>query len=925
MKIKLLACILVLLLLESCFTSCGILFGKGDSGNPQESSGEAGSGSGNAQDSGNAPTDSGSPADSNIPDDSGNPHPGETEVPIVDDLGLSYGLTGYGTSYAVTGIGSFTGSELVVPTSYNGKPVTEIGSNAFKNCTTLTKITMTVEILMIGDNAFAGCTALREAVIPDSISSIGNGAFMDCTALTSIHIPDSVLLVGQNAFKGCTALTSVSVPNSITSLADGVFMGCTGLESVLLPNALKSIGAGTFEGCSALKEILFPVTLQTIGDRAFKNCVLLVTVLLPENVTALGSGAFSGCTALVTVYIKSAKLPTGLDDAIDGVTKVEVSHTVHDWKDYPAKAATCTERGWNAYRACTACGESDIVYIAATSHTPVTDPAVAATCTAKGKTAGQHCATCKAVLVAQKDTEMIAHRGGEWIIDQEASCTVAGEKHRSCMMCNKVLETVAITAGNHVDVDENDICDLCKAYSQPEYTEGLVFTISISRSSYVVTDYNGTESDVVIPRSYEELPVTEIGEKAFFGCDVITSVDVPNSVTRIQDKAFSECESLESISFSDAVTLGTDVFRGTIHVEIVLTHYLVHVPAKEATCTEPGNVEYYWCEPCGMYYSDKEGENRLYEVIIPNSHNFVSGVCTKCGKVQDGVLITRIDPVAHRGTFPLGTLEGAIGLPAQINVYTADGRTHTLPVVWDLTTYNKAVAGEYTIHGIIQSGEYYYSTGLSNKISTKVKISERMVGTADIVFVLDISGSMSDEINHVKNNLQALANAIESEGVSARWSVVTYSDYTEFSSSNRAEQTQFVMNGASEWYSSAADCSSAIGRITLANGGDYEEVAIDGLMMAHTASTRTDARVFYILVTDAEYKNDNHYGVSGLGQAAGIFANESINVSVVTGTSLYSYYSALKTTGGIQASINGNFASVLCDSLVPIIYDEVIE
>ena len=915
MKFRLLAFMLALLMVTACFSSCGILFGRGDGGNEQTTEKEGAT---------NAPGEGGSPSDSNTPTDSGNPDPGVTEVPIVDDLGLSYGLTGYGTSYAVTGIGSFTGSELVVPTSYNGKPVTEIGNGAFKNCSALVKVTMTVEILMIGDNAFEGCTALREVVIPDSVSSIGSGAFMGCTALAAIHIPDSVLQIGGNAFKGCTALKAVSVPNSVTALADGVFAGCTALESVLLPNALKSIGNGTFEGCSALKEILFPSTLQTIGSNAFKNCVLLVSVLLPENVTSLGSGAFSGCTALVTIYVKSAKLPTGLDSAVDGATKIEVSHTEHDWKEYPAKAATCTERGWNAYRTCTACGESDIVYIAATSHTVVTDPAVAATCTATGKTEGQHCSSCNAVLKAQTATEMIPHRGGEWIIDKEGSCTVAGEKHRSCMMCNKVLETVTTSGGTHVDANEDDVCDLCKAYSQPEYTAGLVFTISVSKSSYVVTDYNGTEKDVVIPRSYEALPVTEIGEKAFYDCDIIKSVDVPDSVTKIQDKAFSECEALETISFSDAVTLGTDVFRGTIHVEIVLTHYLVHVPAKAATCTEPGNIEYYWCEPCGTYYSDKEGENRLYEVIIPNSHNFVSGVCTKCGKVQDGVLITRIDPVAHLGTFPLGTLEGAIGLPASINVYTADGRTHTLPVVWDLTTYNKAVAGEYTIHGIIQSGEYYYSEGLSNKISTKVKISGSMVGTADIIFVLDISGSMSDEIDHVKNNLQALAQAIEDEGVSARWSVVTYSDYTEFSSTNRAEQTQFVMNGATEWYTSAADCKNAIGRITLANGGDYEEVAIDGLMMAHTASTRTDARVFYILVTDADYKTSNHYGVSNMSQAAGIFVDESINVSVVTSSDLYSNYGSLTATGGIQANINGNFSTTLRNSLVPIIYDEVI-
>ena len=42
-----------------------------------------------------------------------------------------------------------------------------------------------------------------------------------------------------------------------------------------------------------------------------------------------------------------------------------------------------------------------------------------------------------------------------------------------------------------------------------------------------------------------------------------------------------------------------------------LGHKLTYVPAKEATATSEGNIEYYVCSECGMYYSDAEGKNEL--------------------------------------------------------------------------------------------------------------------------------------------------------------------------------------------------------------------------------------------------------------------------------------------------------------------------
>ena len=426
----------------------------------------------------------------------------------------------------------------------------------------------------------------------------------------------------------------------------------------------------------------------------------------------------------------------------------------------------------------------------------------------------------------------------------------------------------------------------------------------------------------IIPEEYNDLIVAEIGEKAFFECGTIISIKLPDSILKIGDKAFASCEKLEEINIPDNVELGIDVFRGSIIVEITIKHQLVYVPQKDATCHSIGNIEHYLCEHCNMYYQDKDGEIRLYDVIIPKTHKFTNGICSLCGETQNDKYIVKVDEVGHLGKFALGTLENAIGLPSKINVYTADGKKHSLAIAWNMSGYDKTKPGVYTITSIIQTGEFFFDESVSNVITAYVEIVEQMRGTADIVFILDISGSMGDEIANVKNNIIQFAQKIEERGVSARWSAITYSDYL-LSASN--EKTQVIKNGAFDWYFSASEYKSAINNIILANGGDIPETAIDGLMHATTLSTRQDARVFYILLTDATYKIDNNYGVTSINQTAQILDSKNINVSVIAPTGLYSNYSILSnTTGGIMCDIYSNFSSDLFNTLVPIIYEEVI-
>ncbi len=121
---------------------------------------------------------------------------------------------------------------LEIPSHLDGKTVTRIGVEAFKDCERLTKIIIPDSVINIGDRAFRGCTGLTEITIPDSVTSIGESAFRGCTGLTEITIPDSVTSIGKYAFSGCTGLTEITIPDSVTSIWAMAFSGCTGLTEI---------------------------------------------------------------------------------------------------------------------------------------------------------------------------------------------------------------------------------------------------------------------------------------------------------------------------------------------------------------------------------------------------------------------------------------------------------------------------------------------------------------------------------------------------------------------------------------------------------------------------------------------------------------------------------------------------------------------
>lgn len=260
--------------------------------------------------------------------------------------------------------------ELSIPASYNGRRVTQILNNAFKNLENLKTVNLPHGLTVIGANAFEGCTSLENITVPGSITAIEDGAFFHCSGLKTVVLEEGVTAIGNFAFQRCTGLTGITIPSSMTQIGQTAFLNCyrlvevinhsaltiekgssengyiayyalnvhsqptsqlvnqdgycfltvkeehylveyTGNETdLVLPttyrDALYQINQYAFYDGTQLTSVVIPATVTAIGDYAFAGCSALTKIAVPSSVTKIGQYAFSKCTALNDITVSDS-------------------------------------------------------------------------------------------------------------------------------------------------------------------------------------------------------------------------------------------------------------------------------------------------------------------------------------------------------------------------------------------------------------------------------------------------------------------------------------------------------------------------------------------------------------------------------------------------------------------------------------------
>ncbi len=221
------------------------------------------------------------------------------------------------------------GGDLVIPGTINGLRVIALGDGAFRYQRTLNSVTIPDRVTDIGYQAFGDCTNLAGVSMGGGLTRIQSSAFWNCARLACINIPDAVTNIGDLTFHNCTSLTNVTIGRGVQRIAEGY------IESW----GIRSIGARAFSGCTSLAAItvdplnaffssvdgvLFnkartiliawpgakpgaftiPSGVTNLEEYAFRYCGNLTTLTIPASLAYISYPGFWGCTNLVAIDVE---------------------------------------------------------------------------------------------------------------------------------------------------------------------------------------------------------------------------------------------------------------------------------------------------------------------------------------------------------------------------------------------------------------------------------------------------------------------------------------------------------------------------------------------------------------------------------------------------------------------------------------------
>lgn len=492
-------------------------------------------------------------------------------------------------AYSV-GQGTFAGTELVIPSRYHGKPVTAISDDAFVNNDIITSIVLPKTITKIGDHGFYGCINLELSELPSGITSIGEYAFSCCFKISLTSLPVGLEVIEDYTFERCTELALESLPSGITSIGDSAFHSCTNLALPSLPSGVEAIGEYAFSGCTSIEWTSLPSGVTSIGKRAFNGCTSLALTNLPSGITVLEDYVFNKCENMTLTSLPNGIISIG-ETAFNECKKIALT-------SLPSTLQTIGKQAflWCENLAITSIpsGVTSIGTYAFYGSKVLKLVKLPSTISSIGASAFNGNNSLVYVLCESAEVATLLIDSGL----QESKVFVKQTSGYESLtfseneVINSSLTIAKDSTNNYLWIKDGESYYKCVI----DIVSSLLLFTPIKDGDEIIAysvgqgSFNGSE--LVLPATYKDKPITAITKNGFKYNQNLTSIVLSDNITILNDGAFSNCSNLKDIQLPDGlVEIGPNVFSNCSKLE------LTSLPSSVTTI---GPSAFYLCSKLAL-------------------------------------------------------------------------------------------------------------------------------------------------------------------------------------------------------------------------------------------------------------------------------------------------------------------------------------